>query len=84
MEEQVQANRDFNRGILEREKQVLAIQKSTGLQQETAQDVFAHFSTSEQRLRKNAERAKTTLETIASLETLADRLRDLAGNFKKG
>lgn len=83
MDEQVQANRDFNRGILERGKQVLAIQQSTGLQQETAQDVFAHFSTSEQRLRKNAERAKTTLETIASLESLADRLRDLAENFKK-
>jgi len=83
MEEQVQANREFNRGIMEREKQVLAIQQSTGLQQETAQNVFAHFLTSEKRLRKNAERAKTTLETIANLETLADRLRDLAGNFKK-
>jgi len=83
MEEQVQANREFNRGIMEREKQVHSIQQATGLQQETAQDVFDHFSSSEQRLRKNAERAKTTLETIASLETLADRLRDLAANFKK-
>jgi methyl-accepting chemotaxis protein len=83
MEEQVQANRDFNRGIMEREKQVLSIQQATGLQQETAQGVFDHFSSSEQRLRKNAERAKTTLDTITSLETLADRLRDLAANFKK-
>lgn len=83
MEEQVVANREFNRGIMEREKQVNAIQQATSLQQTTAQEVFNHFNSSEQRLRKNAERANTTLETIANLETLADRLRDLAEDFKQ-
>jgi len=82
MDEQVQANRELNRGIMEREQQVSSIKQATDLQQQTAQGVFDHFSVSEQRLRKNAERAKTTLETIANLETLAERLRELAENFK--
>jgi methyl-accepting chemotaxis protein len=82
MEEQVQANREFNRGLAERETQVLAIEQATSLQQATAQEVFSHFGVSEQRLRKNAERAKATLEIISSLETLADQLRDQAQNFK--
>jgi methyl-accepting chemotaxis protein len=82
MEEQVQANREFNRGLAEREKQVIAIEQATNLQQITAQEVFSHFAVSEQRLRKNAERAKSTLEIISSLETLADRLRDQAKKFK--
>ncbi len=75
MEEQVQANRDFDRGLAERERQVLAIQEAVNFQRETARQVFEHFATSEQRLRKNAERAKDILEHIEKLEALAERLR---------
>jgi len=83
MDEQVQANRDFDRGLAEREKQVLAIQQATNFQQEVARKVFSHFATSEQRLSKNAERAKTILGNIEVLEDLADRLRDLAATFQR-
>jgi len=83
MDEQVQANREFNRGLSEREKQVLAIQEASSFQSEITQKVYAHFSVSEQRLRKNAERAKGILESIENLETLADRLRDLAATFQR-
>jgi methyl-accepting chemotaxis protein len=83
MEEQVQANKAFDRGLADREKQVLAIHEATGFQRDTSQKVFQHFASSEQRLRKNAERAKMILETIDVLEKLADRLRDLAASFQR-
>lgn len=82
MDEQVQANRDFDRGLAEREKQVLAIQQAIHFQQEIGGKVFSHFAISEQRLSKNAERAKTILANIEILEELADRLRDLGATFQ--
>ncbi|GAB4174955.1 MAG: HAMP domain-containing methyl-accepting chemotaxis protein [Geothermobacteraceae bacterium] len=83
MEEQVQANRDFDKGLADRERQVSAIQEAVEFQRELAQKVFDHFATSQDRLRKNAERAGQILDHIERLETLAERLRQQAESFQR-
>jgi methyl-accepting chemotaxis protein len=83
MDEQVQANRDFDRGLADRERQVKAIQDAAKFQREIAQQVFDHFAASESRLRKNADRAEVILENIEVLEKLADQLRHQAATFQR-
>lgn len=82
MEEQVRANREFDQGLAEREEQVLAIHEATTFQQSTVQRVFAHFESSEERLHKNAERARGVMQEISELEVLAERLRDVVSAFE--
>jgi len=82
MEEQVQANRDFDRGLADRERQVKAIQDATGFQRQVAAEIFDHFGSSEERLRKNADRAKVILENIEVLETLVEKLRGQTEPFQ--
>ncbi|BCR03272.1 methyl-accepting chemotaxis protein [Desulfuromonas versatilis] len=81
MAEQVRANRDFDKGLAEREKQVQTINEATRFQMETADKVFAHFANSERRLQKNAEKSASIMDNIHELEHLSERLRDLAGTF---
>ena len=76
MEEQVRATREFDRGLAEREEQVLAINEATHFQLETSQRVFSHFAVSEQRLKKNADRASVIIREISQLEQLAERLKE--------
>ncbi len=83
MDEQVRANREFGKGLVEREAQIQAINEATGFQMTTAQRVFSHFASSEKRLSSNAERADVITGEIAELEELAGLLRELAGTFKK-
>ena len=82
MDEQVRANREFDQSLAERERQVQTIHEATRFQQSTVQRVFSHFETSEQRLRKNADRSQIILREISELEVLADRLRDLVSAFE--
>ncbi len=82
MEEQVRANREFDRGLLEREEQIQAIHAATSFQQSTVKVVFSHFESSEERLRRNVERAQVILREIAELEILAEQLRELVSTFE--
>ena len=50
----------------------------------TVERVYAHFANSEKRLTSNAEKAAVITREIGELETLAGRLREDAGAFKKG
>jgi len=81
MDEQVKANREFNQGLMEREEQIHAVNQAVQFQQETAQRVISHFNTSEKRLKKNVERAETSIQNIAALEQLDSRLWVLARKF---
>ncbi len=82
MEEQVRANREFDRGLLDRESQIQAIHAATSFQQSTVKLVFAHFESSEERLRRNTERSQIILREIAELEVLAETLRELVSTFE--
>lgn len=77
MDEQVRANREFDQGLTEREKQVQAINEATTFQQTTVERVFAHFESSEDRLRRNAERSRIIMREISELEVLAEQLREV-------
>jgi methyl-accepting chemotaxis protein len=83
-DEQVKANREFDRSLMAREEQIQAIFEATRYQMETVEKIFAHFGRSEERLTGNAQRARTTIKEINALETLADRLRDLVSCFQGG
>jgi methyl-accepting chemotaxis protein len=83
MDEQVRANREFGKGLAERETQVQGINEATRFQMATAQRIFSHFASSEKRLSSNAEKAAVILQEIAQLEKLAALLRDLAGAFNQ-
>lgn len=83
MDEQVRANREFGKGMAERETQVQAINEATHFQLSTVQRVFGHFATSEKRLSSNVERAEVILREIAQLENLAGQLREQAGAFRQ-
>ena len=81
-DEQVRANREFDRSLLAREEQVRAICAATRFQMETATRILEHFSTSEKRLRSNAEKARVIMQEIAALEGLTRQLHELAARFK--
>lgn len=83
MEEQVRANQEFSRGLLEREDQVRAINDATRFQMTTVKKVYEHFSSSEIRLQKNAEKAQGIRNDLSAMESLAKRLREMAANLKK-
>jgi methyl-accepting chemotaxis protein len=83
MEEQVRANREFDRGLADREEQVALIREATRFQMETSQRVFAHFSTSENRLSKNVEKTAELSREAAELERLAAELRRIAEEKKR-
>lgn len=80
-DEQVKANREFDRSLAAREEQIQTIFEATRFQMETVEKIFSHFGRSEKRLFGNAERARTIIDEINALETLAERLRSLALRF---
>lgn len=83
MEEQVRANQEFSRGLVEREDQVRAIHDATRFQMTTVKKVYDHFSSSEIRLQKNAEKTQGIRNDLSAMEALAKRLREMAANLKK-
>ena len=83
-DEQVKANREFDRSLMAREEQLQAIFEATRYQMETVEQIFTHFGRSEERLTGNAQRARTTIKEINALETLVERLRELVSCFQAG
>ncbi len=83
MEEQVRANHEFDRGLNEREEQIRTVTDATRFQMTVVGRVFEHFNRSEQRLRKNAEKAGSITQGIADLERLAEDLRQMAEKFRR-
>ncbi|MCP3176115.1 methyl-accepting chemotaxis protein [Desulfuromonas sp. KJ2020] len=83
MEEQVKANREFDRSLAEREQQFLAINEAARFLRETSTRVFAHFARSEQRLRGNADKGAALSREIHSLEALVRNLRQLADAYRR-
>ncbi len=81
-DEQVKANREFDRSLSAREDQIQAIFEATRFQMETVENIFAHFSRSEERLYGNAEKARGIIEEINELERLAENLRQLSLCFQ--
>jgi methyl-accepting chemotaxis protein len=83
MEEQVRANHEFDRGLNEREQQIGAVTEATRFQMAVVERVFDHFNRSEERLRKNAEKANSLTRGVGELERLAEDLRQLAEVFRR-
>ena len=81
-DEQVRANREFDRSLLAREEQVRAICEATRFQMATVSQILEHFNRSEQRLHGNAAKARVIMQEIGALEGLAKQLHDLATQFQ--
>lgn len=84
MEEQVRATRELDRGLTEREEQVTAMNDANRFQQEASQRLIKHFSTAEERLKKNVARASAIASEIAELELLTTQLHELGLAFNLG
>ncbi len=82
MEEQVRANHEFDRSLNERESQIKKVTESTRYQMEISNKVSEHFGRSEERLRRNAEKAAGIIRGISEMERLTDELRALAEEFR--
>ena len=83
-DEQVKANREFDRSLMAREEQIQAIFEATRFQMETVEKIFTHFGRSEERLCGNAEKSRVIIDEINALESLAEQLRELAFCFQPG
>ena len=83
-DEQVKANRGFDRSLMAREEQIQSIFEATRFQMETVEKIFAHFGRSEKRLSGNAEKSRIIIDEINALETLAQQLLELASCFQGG
>ncbi|MGK2945658.1 MAG: methyl-accepting chemotaxis protein [Desulfuromonadales bacterium] len=81
-DEQVKANREFDRSLMAREEQIQAIFEATHYQMETVEKIFAHFNRSEERLSANAQKSRVLIDEINALESLAEQLRELASCFQ--
>jgi methyl-accepting chemotaxis protein len=81
-DEQVKANREFDRSLTAREEQIQAIFEATRFQMETVEKIFSHFGRSEERLCGNAAKARIIIDEINALEGLAEQLRELASSFQ--
>jgi methyl-accepting chemotaxis protein len=81
-DEQVKATHEFDRSLAAREEQIQAIFEATRFQMATVQKIFDHFGRSEERLSGNAVRSRTIIKEINALESLAEKLRDLASCFQ--
>lgn len=81
-DEQVKANREFDRSLTAREEQIQTIFDATRFQLETVEKIYAHFGRSEERLCGNAAKARVIIDEIDALEVLAEQLRELASCFQ--
>lgn len=81
MEEQLRATRELDRGLAEREKQVVVMTEANQFQQDASQRLTAHFNSAESRLGKNVLRASAIVEEITELEQLTSQLQKLAQTF---
>ncbi|MGK2908065.1 MAG: methyl-accepting chemotaxis protein [Desulfuromonadales bacterium] len=83
-DEQVKANREFDRSLTAREVQIQTIFEATRFQMETVEKIFAHFGRSEDRLSANAQKSRIIIDEINELERLTRQLNELASCFQTG
>jgi len=81
MDEQVRATRDLDRGLAEREEQVLSVVEANSVQQQASQRMTQHFETAEKRLRSNVAKTSAITDEIEELEKLTEELRKLGLNY---
>ena len=75
MEEQLRATRELDRGLAEREEQILAVVEANRFQQEASARLSNHFEKAENRLHKNVEKTSLIAAEISELEKLTEELR---------
>ena len=75
MEEQLRATRELDRGLAEREEQILAVVEANRYQQEASARLSSHFEKAENRLHKNVEKTSLIAAEIKQLEKLTEELR---------
>ncbi len=81
MDEQVRANREFDRGLAEREVQIQSINEAVQYQTQNVQQIYDLIASSETRLLKNKEKVQLNVADIAEMEILSGRLKELAEVF---
>ncbi len=81
MEEQVRATRELDRGLAEREEQVIVMNETNQFLQEASQRLIGHFNSAENRLNKNLTRASSIAEETVELEQLTSQLQKMGRNF---
>ncbi len=81
MEEQVRATRELDRGLAEREEQVIVMNEANQFLQEASQRLIGHFNNAEDRLNKNLTRASSIAEETVELEQLTSQLQKMGRNF---
>ncbi len=81
MEEQVRATRELDRGLAEREEQVIIMNETNQFLQEASQRLIGHFNNAEDRLNKNLTRASSIAEETVELEQLTSQLQKIGRNF---
>ena len=81
MEEQLRANREFDKGLVDREQQIQAIEEAIRFQQETSERIFSHFASSRERLQKNAEKVAAVNHDLEDMESMARKLRERITSF---
>jgi methyl-accepting chemotaxis protein len=77
MDEQLRATRDLDRGLTEREDQILAVVEANNIQRQAAQRMAQHFEVAEKRLRNNVAKTAAIAGEIEELESLTEDLREL-------
>ena len=80
-DEQVKANREFDKGLAEREDKILTVNTAIQFQTETVQKIYGLISTSQNRLRKNEDKIADILNDIKEMQILSGRLKELADVF---
>ena len=82
MDEQVRTNREFDRGLAERELQIQSIHEAIQYQARNVQQIYDLIASSEARLLKNKEKVQSNVDDISEMELLSGRLKELAEVFK--
>jgi len=82
MNEQVRANREFDRGLAEREIQIQSVNNAVQYQAKNVKMIYDLIANSESRLLQNKEKVEANVKDIDEMEILAGRLKELAEVFR--
>ena len=74
---QLRATRDLDRGLADREEQILAVVEANDVQQQAAKRMTQHFAVAEKRLRNNVTKTSAIAAEIEEVEKLTEDLREL-------
>ena len=81
MDEQLRATHDLDRGLTERDEQIIAVIEANKFQQEASERLSVHFERAGKRLHKNVEKSNLITDDIRELETLTEDLRTLGRGY---